>query len=245
MKMDYESVVEEMSDKQAGMLIKAIYKYVATGDAQAWLSDVEVKMAFRFIQKDLDAFSQKYEETCARNAENAKKGGAPKGSRNNPNGRRGKNKPELTGTNPVDIDHDVDVDNENDSSPPTPPKGESVRDFIFPFSEDSSTMRRVRAVIPDPDVGNAIRDWIREMYDLGKLTLTEISVESHLRDLLALAPETAMQLSVVNASIKNQWKGFYEPLKPKNKTKPDKSKIIQPGDKVLGWSFHNQEGNKE
>ena len=164
MKMDYESVVEEMSDKQAGMLIKAIYKYVATGDAQAWLSDVEVKMAFRFIKNDLDAFSQKYDETCARNAENAKKGGAKKGNQNaRKNNRSVEKQPKTTErlkNNPNDIDIDIDID--NDSSPLPPRVG--GEEFYFPDVRHSFDAFREKweacAENPDFPVKLAAKTWL-------------------------------------------------------------------------------------
>ena len=78
LKTDYESVITEMSDKQAGALIKAIFKYVATGDSTDHLPDVEVRMAFRFIKSDLDAFDKKYQETSLKRAEAGKKGGVAK-----------------------------------------------------------------------------------------------------------------------------------------------------------------------
>jgi hypothetical protein len=118
--------------------------------------------------------------------------------------------------------------------------------FLLPFDEDSPVMKRVRTVIVDSEVGDAVRDWVRTMYDAGKLTLTETSIERHLKDLMTLSTDPQRQLTLIDAAIKKEWKGFFPLTQKHANTKPDKgkSKIIQPGDKVGGWSWQNKEGSE-
>ena len=80
LRIGYGEIFDEMSDKQAGMLIKAIFKYVANGDVPAWLNDIEAKMAFRFIKQDIDYDSAKYDELCEKRSEWGKKGAQAKAS---------------------------------------------------------------------------------------------------------------------------------------------------------------------
>jgi len=138
----YERIFTDMSDRQAGVLIKAIFHYVATGETMDGLNDVEVKTAFKFVKLDLDYNSKKYIDTCNQNAINGKKGGAPKG---NSNARKQPKQPTACLTtettdrlknkpndNDVDVDNDVDIDN---NKTPLPPLKEGKR-FQKPTVEE-------------------------------------------------------------------------------------------------------------
>ncbi len=72
--------IELLDNQQSLNLIKAIGEYALNGQ-EIELEGVE-KIVWTTIKPQLEANRKKYE--------NGKKGGAPKGSRNNPNGRRGK-----------------------------------------------------------------------------------------------------------------------------------------------------------
>ena len=48
-KSAWKSVFDDLSDKQAGVLIKAVFHYMATGEMPAGLNDGEIKMALRFM----------------------------------------------------------------------------------------------------------------------------------------------------------------------------------------------------
>ena len=74
----YKSIFDDMSDRQAGILIKAIFCYVANGEMAASLNDVELKMAFKFIKQDLDHNAEEYAKLCAKRAEWGRKGGKHK-----------------------------------------------------------------------------------------------------------------------------------------------------------------------
>lgn len=111
----YGSIFADMSDKQAGVLIKAIFNYIATGETMEGLNDVEVKTAFKFIKLDLDFANAKYEYTCAQNSLNGKRGGAPKGNSNAKKQPKQANGCFETGrlkNNPIDIDVDIDKEKE-------------------------------------------------------------------------------------------------------------------------------------
>jgi hypothetical protein len=72
----YNDILKDLNDKQAGVLIKAIFKYQIEGKL-AHFSDLELRMAFKFIQKDMDFNNYQYQEKCLKNSDNGKKGGRP------------------------------------------------------------------------------------------------------------------------------------------------------------------------
>ena len=78
LRTSYTDIFTEMSDQQAGALIKAIFHYVATKEVSAGLDDAELKMAFKFIRRDIDYDSQKYDELCAKRSLWGKKGAQAK-----------------------------------------------------------------------------------------------------------------------------------------------------------------------
>ena len=54
LRINYKAEFDDLSDSQAGILIKAIFEYIAASSVSDRLKDKELKMAFRFIKKDLD-----------------------------------------------------------------------------------------------------------------------------------------------------------------------------------------------
>ena len=117
LKTKYGSVVNKLSDKQAGVLFKMLFEYVENG-ANAGSTDEKVEMAFEFIKLDLDAFSESYQKKLAVSKENGKKGGNPnfvKG-KSNPYYEK-KDNPNITEDNPTlpNITEDNPNDNDNDN----------------------------------------------------------------------------------------------------------------------------------
>lgn len=53
LKTKYKGVISKLSDKQAGVLFKMLFEYVANG-ANAGSTDDRVDMAFEFIKIDID-----------------------------------------------------------------------------------------------------------------------------------------------------------------------------------------------
>ena len=82
LKKTQHNVFIELSDEEAGKLIKGIYKYVNTGK-----SDLEgyLKIIFIPIKEEIDKNERAYEESCRRNQENGKLGGRPKKNKTDEN----------------------------------------------------------------------------------------------------------------------------------------------------------------
>lgn len=107
----YGSIFADMSDKQAGALIKAIFKYIAAGDVTEGLNDVEVKTAFKFIKLDLDYNNAKYTELCAKRSEWGKRGARSKTSISQHKPVYAKSE-SISQHNDVVVDVDIDIEKE-------------------------------------------------------------------------------------------------------------------------------------
>ena len=57
-------------------------RYGDTGEITDFSDDVACDMAYTLMRGEIDVNFERYQETCERNRENAKKGGAPKGNQN-------------------------------------------------------------------------------------------------------------------------------------------------------------------
>lgn len=92
--------------EQFGRLMLALFEVEEGNDPEV---DEDIAIAFEFmaLQKRIDR--KKYEELCAKNRENAKKGGAPKG---NQNARKQPKQPNAKKNNPNENDNENDNDNE-------------------------------------------------------------------------------------------------------------------------------------
>lgn len=71
------SVINKLSDAQAGRLYKALLCYGDTGEVTDFTDDIGCDMAFTLMRSEIDLNFERYNEICERNRENAKKGGAP------------------------------------------------------------------------------------------------------------------------------------------------------------------------
>ena len=69
-------LIDELTDEQAGKLIKSIGKYEKGITTE--FDDMLVKGIFISIKRDFDLQQQNYEKVCERNGKNGKKGGRPK-----------------------------------------------------------------------------------------------------------------------------------------------------------------------
>lgn len=112
---DWIESFEELSDEEAGRLVKHLFRYVNDKNPEA--ADKLTKMCFIPIKQALKRDLSKYETIRERNKENGKKGGRPK----KPTGLSGLNeKPKKAVNDNVSVNDNV---NDIKEKPPTP-KGE-------------------------------------------------------------------------------------------------------------------------
>jgi hypothetical protein len=74
--------LEELTAEEAGVLLKAIVKYVSTGEKTVF-EDRFLRSEFKRLTDHHDADSAAYQEKCKQNAENGAKGGRPKKTEQN------------------------------------------------------------------------------------------------------------------------------------------------------------------
>ena len=75
------SVFKELSNEDAGKLIKGIFEYSVTGEITL---EGYLKIIFLPIKEEIDKNEEKYEMICERNRNNGKLGGRPKETQENP-----------------------------------------------------------------------------------------------------------------------------------------------------------------
>lgn len=105
---NYRDTLEDLTNEQVGELFRAIFDYEI--DKKEPNFNGELKIAFRFIKKDLDLNSDKYESICERNRMNGLKGGRPK----NPKNPNGFSKTQENPEKPKKADNDNEDDYDND-----------------------------------------------------------------------------------------------------------------------------------
>ena len=106
---NYRDTLEDLTNEQVGELFRAIFDYEI--DKKEPNFNGELKIAFRFIKKDLDLNSDKYESICERNRMNGLKGGRPK----NPKNPNGFSKTQENPEKPKKADNDNEYDNDYDN----------------------------------------------------------------------------------------------------------------------------------
>lgn len=108
---DQIETFEELSDTEAGLLIKHIFRYV--NDENPETDNQLVKLAFVPIKQSLKRDLKKFEAICERNSKNGSLGGRPKNPKepNKPSGFSGNPKKPKK----ADSDSDSDSDSENDT----------------------------------------------------------------------------------------------------------------------------------
>lgn len=163
LKTKYGSIINRLSDKQAGVLFKMLFNYVENG-ANAGSTDERVDMAFEFIKMDLDAFSESYQKKVEANKKNGKRGGNPnfvKGKSNpyykekdNPNiTEDNRTLPKITEDNPNDnVNDNVNDNDDKDAS--------AITDEKKYYSSDNGVIKSIselkRDYLNDENLCNAI-----------------------------------------------------------------------------------------
>ncbi len=110
---EYRTVLEDLTDAQVGKLFRAIFDYEIDGIEPAFSGSL--KIAFKFIKKDLEINKTKYNEICERNRINGQKGGRPNNPKNPVGYLETQENPKKPKKPDNDNDNEDDNDNENDN----------------------------------------------------------------------------------------------------------------------------------
>lgn len=176
-KAAWKSVFDNLSDKQAGVLIKAVFEYKAKGGIPAWLADGELRMALRFMAIDFDAFDRNYESRCATNRENGRKGadfgrlgGRPRKTVETPkNHERGFENPENPEKPRTGLENPLnDNDTDNDFFKKEKIQKEKADGYADPFPVSDSLPREVEDDVAPPPPGDPPEDFGRFWDAYGK-----------------------------------------------------------------------------
>ena len=152
---NYRETLEDLTDEQVGKLFRAIFDYEI--DKKEPNFNGELKIAFRFIKKDLDLNNDKYESIWERNRKNGQKGGAPKGNQNAKKQPKQPKQPDNDNEYDYDNDNEYDYDNDND--------------YILESKKESK----------NKEINNNIHTHARETYDE---IFEDFGVEPMLKDTL-------------------------------------------------------------
>ena len=69
MYLDYENHLSKLSDKEIGILMRAIFKYVRTGEEPDFGNNTALEISFSFIKTNIDIDGEKYKRKCEKNKE--------------------------------------------------------------------------------------------------------------------------------------------------------------------------------
>lgn len=215
---NYDEVLQDLSDEKLGLLVRAIVAYGRDGTEIEM--DGETRIAFRFIARDLDRDTEKYEERCERNFKNGAKGGRPKKEKESGFDENPQKPKEPTGfcENPekpiinknININKKININN----TPLNPPKGnegaEKTDDILagYQFTEQMES---------------AVREWLqykaerREGYKPTGLR----NFLSQVQNKCKAYPESVI-INEMRTSMANGWRGIiWERLEEKKQTTKD------------------------
>jgi len=107
MNVDYEEQLEDLTDEELGILMRAIFRYEKHGTEPKFTG--LLKMAFAFIKEDLNRNREKYDKRCETSAINGAKGGRPKREKPNSKPNEKPKKPKK-----ADNEYEDEYDNEDE-----------------------------------------------------------------------------------------------------------------------------------
>ena len=109
----WQRPMERLTDEQLGKFLRLYYQMQLTGDLEVESGDPMVDMFLDQVREQVAYDTKAYDEKCAANAENGKKGGRPK----NPDGfSQNRKNPDGFSENPkkaeLELDSELDTDSE-------------------------------------------------------------------------------------------------------------------------------------
>ena len=76
--LHHSSVVDKLSDEQAGRLYKALLNYGDTGELSEFPDDQTLDIVYTVLRAEIDVNFERYNEVCLKRSEAGKLGGRPK-----------------------------------------------------------------------------------------------------------------------------------------------------------------------
>ena len=180
-------VLEELDDKQSGILFKCIKAfYEEDNDTLGiMLRDPIIRVAFVPFRESFERNRKKYEAVCERNRKNGSNGGRPRKTQNNPVGFL------ETQNNPKNLDSESDSKSDNLSS--YADKSLSVKDAkASTSSDDDATL----VLTPQEGGGKRVKDYSENVMRFWNHTMiSPVAIPT-------IAKMTPKRKSMVNARVK-------------------------------------------
>ena len=168
LKNNWIEIFDNLSDKQAGVLIKSLFHYNVNGEKPGSLTDVEVNAYFNVMALECNVMNENYDRRCETSATNGKLGGRPKGStscKESEKPKKPNSKPKKP-NNPNDIKYDMIGYDMRGDIPPSPamfPAGLPLAECRQELEQDEAwlEMFAMNNHLPSTD---AVRDWIGKFF---------------------------------------------------------------------------------
>jgi len=136
--LEYEEILEDLTDAEIGQLFRAILRYERTQEMP--VLPMQIMIPFKFVKKDLDNNRKKWEQKCEKNRKNGSLGGRPKNQTVIPKTEPNPDEPKKPDReNDHSCDHSCGSESEGVSPPNTLPLSLSVgicKDEVFAFAKE-------------------------------------------------------------------------------------------------------------
>lgn len=213
MYLDTDGQWDMLSNEQAGILIKALFKYSKSGEVLE-TEDGMLKMAFSFMAAQLDRDNEKYNRICERNSINGAKGGRPK------------KQTVFEETEKTQSDISVFEKPKKANKNKNTNKNNNKNNNIYnteqaPSSERSLIDSMLSEYTKNDSLITVIKDYAKFRKAI-KAPLTERALRICLNKLNELADTDEQKIAVVEQSIERGWKGLF-PLKDSKDTAKEKT----------------------
>ena len=197
---DFKEPLEELSDKDKGQVLMAMFEYCEYGTIPQLSKQAAI--AFKFLKKFLDIDREKYEEKCNKRREAGAKGGAPKG---NQNAKKNNQKQAKQ----ADIRYTI---NDNDLLP-NGNKKESKK-------ESGSFDAILREYTEDEETLSLLGEWLK-VRKAKRAAMTDYAIRLNIDKLNTMAQESHMGVKeYLKEVICRGWQAFYPINQFEKKGKP-------------------------
>ena len=190
---DWIESFEELSDEEAGRLVKHLFRYV--NDLYPEDPDRLTKMCFIPIKQSLKRDLKKYENRAERSRENGKKGGRPKTQKTQQVFSKPRKPDSVSVSDSVSVNDNVSVTNKR--------KKVKKENLVFPFDTDSFKKH--------------YNIWIQYKKDQHRFKYKSLATEQALLKQISKDFKTEYEaIEAIEYSMANGYKGIFKPQKPQN-----------------------------
>lgn len=178
-------MVEDMTEEEAGQLLKAIYAYRKDRDYKP--SDRAIRPAFNILKQRFEEDDQAYQEKIEKRAEAGKKGGRPKAKETKRKQTKAKK---------------ANAFFEKQKNPESEFESESVTESVNEFEKHIYS--------DDPKVDAAIGDFLKYRKELKK-PMGDVAISRFLKRLAGISLDPDTQVNLINEAIERGWQTVYPP----------------------------------